>query len=893
MASYLLCHRAHFGSPAYIAVPGRDIGRCYQIKYRKKNDNTEYYLTNAVAHDPERTEDYVVYKDTEIPVPYKESMEIGGVEYNDVFMLRPNDTAEISFPTFGLDEETIESYSIVECGINTEVYESVKANSAEIEGRSGEGYQASRKDFEIGYATTDDRARVTYENGVSENAMKDLTVTKKLYAEDGSTELYYPDDDEATFTYRLYLATEFDGAIDNAPASMHTYHVKDREGNYCAWDSANQRFVRIGNGITDYNDLTDEQKHAASFSTSVNGSISKIPAGYTVEVREVLAGTRFKLVERPWEIPDGYGFQKYIYQDEPIEGPDYDQVAAAGVTDTVSAAQNPHVDVCNIRGWGLRVNKVWTDKDYMTDREAVYFALYTKDQTDPEKLNLVDGSVRRMAYADNPQSLYWYYLHLPVSVSFDDYLIREVVLENPTVNQDGIVTAYDSIEVVEDGGTTSLKGTQKGDASQADFTYTVSYATGTPDTHSHVRTDTVTNSRPGVILQKQDWQGRPLAGASFTLKDAGNVIGEFTSDQEGRITVAFLGENKDYTLTETKAPAGYHGLEGPMTIRLTSEGGEQEVAVSGVDETYYELVRESGSMPVLTIKNRPFELKAVKTGDSDSGTINLAGVHFELHREVTVDGVTSKELTPLAGFEDLVSGENGVIPKIDESLQARTYYLVEKAAPEGYQKIGDVRFTITNTGAVVLTDHSQARLTSEEKEDGTLSYTLTVNNIRSTATIRVLKVDQEGKALEGATFRFDGKDIAGGNNTSWTSEKKTGSEDAVIIENSAVPLGTYTMKETAPPAGYDPLKGDVTIVVQNGNNGIEVVARIDGERIEYPYIERNPDTGVWTIRIMNSAGVQLPSTGGRGTTWIYILGSLLMLGCGVTLVARRRIRLVK
>lgn len=40
--------------------------------------------------------------------------------------------------------------------------------------------------------------------------------------------------------------------------------------------------------------------------------------------------------------------------------------------------------------------------------------------------------------------------------------------------------------------------------------------------------------------------------------------------------------------------------------------------------------------------------------------------------------------------------------------------------------------------------------------------------------------------------------------------------------------------------------------------------------------------------IANNAGVSLPAAGGRGTTWIYLLGSLLLLGCGITLVVRRR-----
>jgi LPXTG-motif cell wall-anchored protein len=42
-----------------------------------------------------------------------------------------------------------------------------------------------------------------------------------------------------------------------------------------------------------------------------------------------------------------------------------------------------------------------------------------------------------------------------------------------------------------------------------------------------------------------------------------------------------------------------------------------------------------------------------------------------------------------------------------------------------------------------------------------------------------------------------------------------------------------------------------------------------------------------TITVTNKAGHELPMTGGIGTTIFYILGSVLVLGCGVVLVAHK------
>ena len=41
-------------------------------------------------------------------------------------------------------------------------------------------------------------------------------------------------------------------------------------------------------------------------------------------------------------------------------------------------------------------------------------------------------------------------------------------------------------------------------------------------------------------------------------------------------------------------------------------------------------------------------------------------------------------------------------------------------------------------------------------------------------------------------------------------------------------------------------------------------------------------------RIGNTKGVELPSTGGIGTTIFYVVGAILVIGAGVVLITRRR-----
>lgn len=84
--------------------------------------------------------------------------------------------------------------------------------------------------------------------------------------------------------------------------------------------------------------------------------------------------------------------------------------------------------------------------------------------------------------------------------------------------------------------------------------------------------------------------------------------------------------------------------------------------------------------------------------------------------------------------------------------------------------------------------------------------------------------------------------------------------------------GTYYLTETKQPAGYNKLKDPVTVVIDE-NGKVRV-----GES------EANP------VKVENKTGTVLPSTGGTGTTMIYLVGALLVLGSGVVLVTKRRVK---
>ena len=165
-------------------------------------------------------------------------------------------------------------------------------------------------------------------------------------------------------------------------------------------------------------------------------------------------------------------------------------------------------------------------------------------------------------------------------------------------------------------------------------------------------------------------------------------------------------------------------------VLLSSMVYNGSVTVGNIEEDCYALSQESGGTPVLTVKNRPWTFRAVKK-DAEKGNA-LEGVKFALHRKKTVSGVTDYDLTPEPGFEELVTGTDGVIPKIDQNLPAGSYELREKAALDGYQALsGYIHFTVGSNGVVSLDEQiKDAELTQEKSDnaDGTVAYTLTVKN---------------------------------------------------------------------------------------------------------------------------------------------------------------------
>lgn len=121
--------------------------------------------------------------------------------------------------------------------------------------------------------------------------------------------------------------------------------------------------------------------------------------------------------------------------------------------------------------------------------------------------------------------------------------------------------------------------------------------------------------------------------------------------------------------------------------------------------------------------------------------------------------------------------------------------------------------------------------------------------------------------------------------TNWVTDAATAT--AVVtpasgnIKLEGLDEGTYYLEETKAPVGYNKLTAPIIVVIKS------TLPTAGGDAsYTVKYGETTPADHV--VRVENKAGVELPSTGGMGTTLFYVIGGGLMVAAIVLLVTKKR-----
>lgn len=244
----------------------------------------------------------------------------------------------------------------------------------------------------------------------------------------------------------------------------------------------------------------------------------------------------------------------------------------------------------------------------------------------------------------------------------------------------------------------------------------------------------------------------------------------------------------------------------------------------------------------LTVRNRTYTggLEFTKTDENNQP---LAGATFALYRDENC--TTQYGATQTSGAEGIVRFG---------SLAAGTYYMKETAAPAGYVCTDTVYKVVVSGGGTSITvngDETNSRVTS-------------VVNVPASADITIKKVYENGEPLSSAIFQikrggraylFDGR-------VSNITGSGAANGQTITVETSA---DSYTIAETTIPAGYYGMVGQITFKVTNG--AVTDVQCPAGAAY---------DAGTNIFTVTNTPGVELPSTGGAGTS-LYTIGGLLVM----------------
>ena len=180
-------------------------------------------------------------------------------------------------------------------------------------------------------------------------------------------------------------------------------------------------------------------------------------------------------------------------------------------------------------------------------------------------------------------------------------------------------------------------------------------------------------------------------------------------------------------------------------------------------------------------------------------------------------------------------------------------------------------------------DHNKAKLTYGDK--GSVEDTTTI----STSQMKVLKyTETTTNTLDGAKFKLytqqTGKEALkftkkDDQNYILTKEA-TGQDEIETIKEGTFTLQglkpgvTYWLEETEAPKGYNKLTSRIKVELKD--YGMVIV--------------NDKDTGhpLSQVEVENKSGSLLPSTGGMGTTLIYLIGGALVLGSGIVLANKKR-----
>jgi fimbrial isopeptide formation D2 family protein/LPXTG-motif cell wall-anchored protein len=361
-----------------------------------------------------------------------------------------------------------------------------------------------------------------------------------------------------------------------------------------------------------------------------------------------------------------------------------------------------------------------------------------------------------------------------------------------------------------------------------------------------------------------------LAAGYYLVKDQDGTQKD-KSDAYTKFIVQVVGD----TTTDVKSDVPTVEKKVKDTNDTTGEeSGWQDSADADIgDDVQYQI---TGTMPDNI--NDYKEYKYVFTDTMSEG------LTYNKNANITIDGndvtehftetVTPNGKTVVTWSCDNLKGINGVTLNKDTKVVVTYSAKLNQNAVIG---------AAGNPNTVNLTYSNNPNKNGE----GETGKTPDDKNIVFTYKTIVNKFDQDQKSLAGAAFKLEKKQSDG--SYKLVNELTAGEE--TTFEFTGLDDGDYKLTETTTPAGYNTITPiEFTISATHDETSDNPTLKELSGNPTSGEATFTPDkaAGSLTTDVVNKKGSTLPSTGGRGTTMIYIIGAALVVMAGIVLAMRKK-----
>ena len=307
-----------------------------------------------------------------------------------------------------------------------------------------------------------------------------------------------------------------------------------------------------------------------------------------------------------------------------------------------------------------------------------------------------------------------------------------------------------------------------------------------------------------IKIHKVNEAGQPLQGAVFeVIRDRNQaVVGRLTTDSDGNASVGKLLRD-NYTIREVTAPFGYDKLTEDIKISPDEFGSDKSV----------ERRIENKKTPPKTPTEKEITFKKV-----DPNGKEIPGAELKIYSGDRV----RPEAPPVADWTTEANTSKVI------KLAPGTYTLTESVAPDGYQYVDDVTFTVNADGSITIV------------KKGTTDTVVTTGSVLSITD----KEDTTPKAITFSKVNLGGNEIAGAQIKIYKGDKAEGT--AVESWTSTdqpkqlnLEPGIYTFHEEAAPTGYLKVT-DITFQVKpNGTVEVTKVGEKDSKGEDNRVVAQN------------------------------------------------------